>query len=269
MKRHRAKRSFAVVQSRGNRILDLIQGKGFIGIANLARELNVSEMTIRRDLERMEAEGLVRRTPGGAMAESRTRAGIEFSARQRVNPAEKERIGRLAAGLVQEGQTIYLDAGTTVFAMIQYLKHFQRLQIVTNSLPIQAKLVEISDLDVFLVGGQVLKLTVSLVGTLAVDNLSNLRFDQVFLGTSGIDVDRGLAHDSMEEIPVKRAAAAAGAKVIVLADHSKFRRNAFSLFLPIEKIDVIVTDRPIEGAESRLTEANARLKILWPKSANE
>ncbi len=269
MKRNPTKRSFSEVQSRGSRILELIEGNGFVGISNLARELSVSEMTIRRDLDRMEAEGLVRRTPGGAMTEPRTRAGIDFSSRQQENSAAKEQIGRLAAGLVREGQTIYLDAGTTVFAMIPYLKHFQRLQIVTNSLPIQAKLVETSDLDVFLVGGQVFKLTVSLVGTLAVDNLSNLRFDQVFLGTSGIDVERGLAHDSMEEIPVKRAAAAAGAKVIVLADHSKFQRNAFSLFLPIEKIDMIVTDRPVEGAESRLAEANNGLKILWPKSENE
>jgi DeoR family fructose operon transcriptional repressor len=263
------KRSFAVLQSRGNRIRDLIQEKGFIGIANLARELEVSEMTVRRDLERMEAEGLVRRTPGGAMAESKNRVGIDFIARQQENPAEKEQIGQLAAGLVQEGQTIFLDAGTTVFAMARYLRNFQRLQIVTNSLPLQAKLIETTDLEVFLVGGQVRKHTVSLVGTLAADNLSNLRFDQVFLGTSGIDVDRGLTHDAMEEIPIKRAAAAAGAKVIVLADHSKFRRNAFSLFLPIEKIDVIVTDRPIEEAGSRLTETNAHIQIVWPKNEKE
>jgi DeoR/GlpR family transcriptional regulator of sugar metabolism len=269
MSKYQINKSFVTAQTRGSQILEAIQSNGYESISNLAQALAVSEMTIRRDIERLEGEGLIRRTHGGAVSVSRIRVGIDFRVRQEENREEKDQIGRLAANLVREGQTIFLDAGSTVLAMVKYLKDFQRLQIVTNSLPVQEELTESSNLDVVLVGGRLLKLTLSLVGTLAVDNLANLRFDWAFLGTNGIDLTRGLTHNTLEEIPVKRAAASSATQAVVLADSRKFCRNSLSMFLPIDKIHMIVTDGPIEGLEAQLKDIQTNLKVLWPGKNND
>ena len=107
--------------------------------------------------------------------------------------------------------------------------------------------------------------TVSLVGTLAQDNLNAMRFDWAFLGTGGIDLERGLTHSTMEEIPVKKTAAASAQKVAVLADNSKFGYNALSLFMPIDKVDSIITNQPIKSLPVGFNDAGQKTKILWPE----
>lgn len=260
----RSEKTSTAARKRESLIVDFIRDESFCGIADLAERFNVSEMTIRRDLGRLESEGLLRRTPGGAIPMSGIRVGIDFELRRQENQAEKDKIGCLAAGLVQEGQTVFLDAGTTVLAMARGLKNMRRVQVVTSSLPVQVELAESNNFDVILIGGALLKHTVSLVGVLAVDNISNMRFDWAFLGSSGINLTRGLSHNALEEIPVKRAAAAAS-KVVVLSDRSKFHQQGLSPFLPVEEIDVIVTDGPVSEVDTRFSKAHAGLNILWPE----
>lgn len=252
-------------RKRESLIVEFIRNESFGGIADLAGRFDVSEMTIRRDLERLDSEGLLRRTPGGAIPTSGIRVGIDFELRRQENQAEKDKIGCLAAGLVQEGQTVFLDAGTTVLAMARCLKNMRRVQIVTSSLPVQVELAESNNFDVILIGGALLKHTVSLVGVLAVDNVSNMRFDWAFLGSSGINLTRGLSHNALEEIPIKRAAVASASKVVVLADRSKFHQQGLSPFLSVEEIDVIVTDGPVSEVDTRFSEAHTGLDILWPE----
>lgn len=261
----RSGKTSITARKRQSLIVAFIGKESFCGITDLAGRFDVSEMTIRRDLEHLESEGLLRRTPGGAIPMAGIQVGVGFELRRQVNQAEKDAIGRLAAGLVQEGQTVFLDAGTTVLAMARCLKNMRRVQIVTSSLPVQVELAESNSCDVILIGGTLLKYTVSLVGVLAADNVSNMRFDWAFLGSSGIDLTRGLAHNAMEEIPVKRAAAASASKVVVLADRSKFRQQGLSPFLSVEEIDVIVTDGPVSEIDTRFSEAHPRLSILWPE----
>ena len=251
-------------EQRNERILDLLSTTGFSSVSSLAHSLKVSEMTIRRDLDKLETEGHIRRTHGGAITESRTQIEIDYSSRKKRHEREKEKIGFLAASLVKSGQSIFVDAGTTTLAMAKYLKKLKNLRIITNSLPLQTELLDSNGIEVIVIGGRVLTHTMSLVGTLAQENLAAMRFDWAFLGTGGIDFKRGLTHSTMEEIPIKKAAAQSAGKVAVLADQTKFGYNALAFFMPIEEIGIIVTDAKPEKQFSEIKEGDYKTQILWP-----
>jgi DeoR/GlpR family transcriptional regulator of sugar metabolism len=251
-------------QQRLEPILDLIYTSGFTSVTEVAQQMNVSEMTIRRDFDKLEAEGLIRRAHGGAIAEHKTQVELDYRARQQRRAQEKMRIGQIAASLVQDGQSVFLDAGTTVLAMVKFLKQMKNLHIVTSSMPVQMDLMSCPHINVILVGGQIMPHTMSYVGPLAVENIQSMRFDWAFIGTGGIDVDRGLTHSTLEEIPVKKAAAASAGKVAVLADSTKFGYAALSLIMPIDNVDFIITDNAVEGVQQRLIELKSVTKILWP-----
>jgi DeoR family fructose operon transcriptional repressor len=257
-------RNVQVVNQRLEIILDHIYTNGFSGIGILAEQLCVSEMTIRRDFEKLESQGLIRRTHGGAVAEQKNQIELNYQARQRRHSVEKEAIGLLAAGLVKPGQSIFLDAGTTVLSITKFIKRMKSIQVVTCSLTAHNNLLSAPEIEVILVGGKVFAHSMSLVGTVAQDNIANMRFDWAFLGTGGIDFARGLTHSTTEEIPIKRAAAASASKVAVLADSTKFGNNALSLIMPIQQFDIIVTEKAVENVEKQLLHCNPKAMILWP-----
>jgi DeoR/GlpR family transcriptional regulator of sugar metabolism len=249
-------------QQRLDTILDLIYTSGFTSVTEVAQQMSVSEMTIRRDFDKLEAEGLIRRAHGGAIAEHRTQVELDYRARQNRRAQEKMRIGQIAASLVKEGQSIFLDAGTTVLAMVKSLKQMKNLHIVTSSLPVQMELMSHPHIDVILIGGQIFPHTMSYVGPLALENIHTMRFDWAFLGTGGIDVERGLTHSTMEEIPIKKAAAASAHKVAVLADSTKFGYNALSQIMPISSVHYIVTDKLPEGLDQDALRRED-VKLIW------
>ena len=250
------------------KILDLLSTTGFGSVSQLSFDLNVSEMTIRRDLDKLETEGKIRRTHGGAITEKRTQIELDYHSRQLRQYTEKEIIAKIATDLIQPGQSIFMDAGTTVLALAKQLKiehKSKNLRIITNSLVIQSEFMSGALGEVISTGGKILPHTMSLIGPLAQENISNMRFDWAFLGTGGIDLERGLTHSTMEEIPVKQAAADSAAKVAVLADHTKFGYNALSLFMPIDKVDSIITNQPIKSLPVGFNDAGQKTKILWPE----
>ena len=166
-------------QQRAERILDLLSGTGFSSVCDLAATIGVSEMTIRRDLDKLEAEGNIRRTHGGAITEARTQLELDYQARQKRQSTEKEQIGKLAISLIKNGQSIFVDAGTTALAMARHIKSLRniRIRVVTCSLPVQTELFNSSNIEVILTGGRMLTHTMSLVGTLTQENIANMRFD--------------------------------------------------------------------------------------------
>lgn len=255
--------------SRMEQILDFLSATGFGSVSQLAASLNVSEMTIRRDLDKLETEGKIRRTHGGAITEKRTQIELNFRSRQLRQSDQKDIIAKLAVDLIQPGQSIFMDAGTTILAMAKKLKMDQKpknLRIITNSLAIQSEFMNEPLIEVITTGGKILPHTLSLVGPLAQENIASMRFDWAFLGTGGIDLQRGLTHSTMEEIPIKQAAADSAIKVVVLADHTKFGYNALSLFMPNDKVDVIVTDCYIDKANEILKTTSKKTKLLAPAS---
>jgi len=255
-------RSGQPAQQRLDAILDIIYTSGFTSVAEVAQQMDVSEMTIRRDFDKLEADGLIRRAHGGAIAEQRTQVEVDYRARKLRRAQEKARIGQIAASLVQEGQSIFLDAGTTVLAMVKFLKPLKSLHVVTSSLPVQMEFMNCPGINVILVGGQIMPHTMSYVGPLAMENIHNMRFDWAFLGTGGIDVDRGLTHSTLEEIPIKKAAASSAAKVAVLADSTKFGYCALSLIMPISSVHYIITDSLPENCKQNAL-SDKGVQLIW------
>jgi DeoR family fructose operon transcriptional repressor len=254
-------RNVPSTKQRLDTILDLIYTSGFTSVTEVAQQMNVSEMTIRRDFDKLETEGLIRRAHGGAIAEHRTQVELDYRVRQQRRSQEKTRIGQIAASLVQDGQSIFLDAGTTVLAMVKFLKQKKNIHIVTSSLPVQMELMNQASMNVISVGGQILPHTMSYVGPLALENIRNMRFDWAFLGTGGIDVNRGLTHSTMEEIPVKKAAVESSGRVVVLADNTKFGYNALSVIMPIARADYIITNEKPEVMPSK--ESLGKAEVIW------
>lgn len=251
-------------EQRIERILNILYGVDFSSVAKLAEQFHVSEMTIRRDLDRLERDGFIRRTHGGAVLLQRAKYNIDYRIRHQCHSAEKDAIGRLAAGLVRDGQNIFLDAGTTVLAIVKHLHSLKGLKAVTSSLTVQMELLNMPGVEIILVGGKVMALTMSLAGPLARDAIARMRFDWAFLGAAGIDIHAGLTADAVEEISIQQAAVESARQVAVLADHTKFEHNALSVFMPFDKIHYLITDQLSEELRVHFAANHPHLKLLNP-----
>ncbi len=227
---------------RRRQILDLLARDGYESIQALARVMQVSEMTIRRDLNVLESEGLIRRTHGGAVTESIGQVDLDYVARRTQQGAAKRQIGEAAANFVKDGDVIFLDAGTTVLAMTEYLLHRQNLTVVTHSLTVVDRLNGRDGIELFLLGGQVRRDLMSVVGFQTEESLATYALDRAFLGTGGIDPKRGLTHATVEEIPIKKRAARNAREVWVLADRTKFNKSGSMYFLAPSQIDCLITE---------------------------
>lgn len=221
----------------------LIKEYQTVKVDELARRLNVSSNTIRRDLSLLEKQGVLKRTQGGAMAQDLQPATRQsFDLRSRTNVLEKEIIGKCAAKLVKSGSTIILDAGTTTQQLANNLRHLENLTIATNSLEIAYSLMTNPNITVILSGGIVIGASRSLTGLPAENFFTHIHADQIFLATCGISLERGLTNRNMHEIPVKQKMIEVAREVILLADHDKFDKVALSSFAPLSCVHKIVTD---------------------------
>lgn len=221
----------------------LIKEYQTVKVEELARRLDVSHNTIRRDLSALEKQGVLKRTQGGAIVQDLQPATRQsFALRSRTNVLEKEIIGKCAARLVKSGSTIILDAGTTTQQLADNLRHLENLTIATNSLEIAYSLMTNQNITVILSGGIVIGASRSLTGLPAENFFTQIHADQIFLATCGISLERGLSNRNMHEIPVKQKMIEVAREVILLADHDKFDKVALSSFAPLSCVHKIVTD---------------------------
>lgn len=214
-------------------------------VRDAAERLGISEMTVRRDFDELAEQGRVKRVRGGARTCSAKRGltiSREFSRteKQLLHPNSKRAIGRAAAALVAEGDTIFLANGTTAEAMAGELPDV-RLRIVTNSLPVFATLEERSNIELFLLGGLFRPGTGALVGPMAEETLSNMGLAKAFVGVNGINEGKAYA-SNMEACALQRAALESADERYLLADGSKFGRRDFFSFFDLEDVSAIVTD---------------------------
>jgi DeoR/GlpR family transcriptional regulator of sugar metabolism len=236
-------RSHAVnVRERRQITLESLSEHGEVSVAELSRAAGVSEMTIRRDLEALEREGLLRRVHGGAI--SAVSRGYEppFALRAGREPEAKTRIGQLAATLVSEGETAAIDVGTTTLAFARALDSGAGLTVVTPSVRVAELLAGNASMRVILTGGITRPGELSLVGDLAERAFEDLYCDTAFLGVGGIDAGAGLTEFNLDDARVKRAALTSARRCVVLADATKLAKIAFARICPIERVDVLVTD---------------------------
>lgn len=217
-----------------------------VDVAEMAEELAVAPETVRRDLNALERQGLVRRVHGGAIAIERLGFEPSVDARTEHRSAEKERIGRAALDLLPERGTLLIDAGTTTRRLAESLPTGREFTVVTNSVAIATVVAARGDLTLHMLGGVVRTRTLAAVGPWSVDALGGIVVDVAFLGTNGLSIGRGLTTPDQVEAATKRAMVACAGRAVVLADHTKIGNDHFARFATIEQIDVLVCDTGLD-----------------------
>ncbi|MGC2401695.1 MAG: DeoR/GlpR family DNA-binding transcription regulator [Acidobacteriaceae bacterium] len=243
---------------RAKEILRLLLRNGKTPVEDLTAALRASSASIRRDLTRLEERGLVHRTHGGAMLANPGKAVYEpfrfdasFEVREDRFATEKQRIARSAAALVQEGETIGIAAGTTTTLVARQLLHRKRLHILTNAVNIGMELSS-STLQTTLSGGSMRWAgAFSLVGPAAIESISSVVLDRLFVGVTGVDPVHGATTIEVEEAAVFRAMVRQAQQVIVVADSSKIGQTSPAVVCPIHEIDLIITDDGVSEDASR------------------
>ena len=230
-------------EERRRAILEILNREGRVLVLDLAKRFETSQVTIRKDLEDLHAHGLIHRTHGGALP-SREGALEDPTLREKekLHRKEKLRIAEAAARLVQEGQVVILDSGTTTTAIARALRHFQNLTIVTNAVNIAAELSGTA-VEVILTGGTLRKNSFSLVGPIAEETLHRLNADLLFLGVDGFDVQYGLSTPNLLEAKVNRVMVEVAKRIVAACDSSKFGRRSLSLIVPPSALHEVITDR--------------------------
>jgi DeoR family fructose operon transcriptional repressor len=233
-------------EERQQRILTAARSDGRVEVASLADVLQVTAETVRRDLDRLERQGLLRRVHGGAIPVSQVDFEPGLSQRDATAAAEKGRIARAALRLLPERGTVLLDAGTTTARLAAALPDDCELTIVTNALPIASMLATRPRVTVHLIGGRVRGRTLAAVDTWAINTLAELNVDVAVIGTNGFSVERGLTTPDLAEAGVKQAMVAAGRRVVVLADSSKYGNDQLARFAQWRDVTTLVTDSNLE-----------------------
>ncbi len=230
-------------------LLQKLQDNGYVQVAELAANLGVSVITIRRDLEHMEKEGRCIRTRGGAVcAPNSTTLELPYDIKRRRYMDEKRRIAAAAAELIGEGETIILDAGSTTYELALLLLRRRALTVVTNDLQIATKLASNPSITLVCTGGIARANVYTLQGPQVESFLRTLRVNKAFLGADAIHPDGIVANVNLEEVAVKQAIVRSGERVILLADSSKFAITGFVEVCDLSKIDMLITDSGVSQA---------------------
>lgn len=250
-------------EERRRAILDQLTHQGRVLVTELSHQFETSQVTIRKDLEILHANGLIHRTHGGALpAREGALEDPTLREKEKLHRQEKLRIAENAASKVKEGQVIILDSGTTTTAIARALRNFQNLTIITNAVNIAAELAGTA-VEVILTGGTLRKNSFSLVGPIAEETLRRLSADMLFLGLDGIDVQYGFSTPNLLEAKVNRVMVEIAKKTTAVCDSSKFGRRSLSLIAPISAAQEVITDRGTPKSDVRvLKQAGVEVTIV-------
>ncbi len=255
------KSNAASIQARRGEILARLRVAGSVGVHEMSRAFRVSASTIRRDLEALAGSGAVRFHGGMKMAAPAAARESVFEEKRDRSVSLKAVIARFAAERIQDGQTVFLNAGTTTLALFREIRD-RDICIVTNNIAIVMEAAS-ARADLLLVGGQYREKSRSLVGGMAAHSLAQAFADFCFLGTNGVSPERGLTTILHQEADVNRAMAARARRVVCIADSSKIGVDAGFVSLPLEKVDSIVTDGGTDRALlAELENAGTRVELV-------
>lgn len=231
-------------KTRRSTIAERLRSQGEASIGELAVLFGTSEMTIRRDLDQLEVDGLARRARGGAISVQSRSFEPPILQRAAQSAEAKRAIGAVAASLLRENETVFLDVGTTTHEMAKAIAPDLPITAITSSLLIAMELSTKPAVKTIVTGGVIRQGELSLIGPRAQVSFADLNFDAVFMGVAGVSDTKGLTEYNLDDADVKRTAMVAGRRVIVLADESKIGRVALVTFAPIHSVDVLITDAP-------------------------
>jgi DeoR family transcriptional regulator, fructose operon transcriptional repressor len=248
-----------IVEERRSRLLELVRVRGFAALPDLADALQVSKSTLRRDLDYLEETGSAKRTHGGVFYTGASPKLPHFDERQPAQWDRKRAIAARAVELIEDGDTVLLDGGTTTYELARLLVG-RPLQVVTNSLPVANLFASSANTDLVLVGGYVYPRTGVSLGPYANEMLSRLHVRKTVLSVSGIN-DRGFYNNNLLLVETERAMMQAAEEVIVVADSTKFGHQSLALLCPIEEVNRLVVDEGVTS-EWRDKLAAAEVQLL-------
>ncbi len=247
-------------------ILQAVSRSGAARMSELATTLDVSEMTVRRDIDALAEAGLIEKVHGGAVAilESSNISEPPFKATSMREQAAKDAIAAKASEMVKPGSSIALMGGSTVFAMARHIAHIPRITVVTNSLPVSDYLHrEGNSSQVVILTGGMRTPTDSFVGELTISALQRLNLDVAFIGTHGVDITGGFSSPNLYEAETNRSVRQRTKKFVVLADHTKWGKVGISTFAQLNEADALITDNALDlKAISALREHVASIEVV-------
>lgn len=246
------------LNERQQQLLSMLESAGEVKVAGLKENFGVTEMTIRRDLEKLELAGFVKRTFGGAILASKD---VAIGERTGVMTDEKIAIGKLAASLVQENDSVFIDGGTTTLQVARHLKPGMNITVVTNALNIAMELLE-RKITTVVTGGMALETTSTLVGPGTIEAIGKMAFDRVFLGATGVTPKHGFSNSNMYEAEIKRMAISQASEVNVVVDHTKYGAKELFSFAGLAEVKrVISSGLPDEALRQACEESGVELLI--------
>ncbi len=255
-----------LMRPRHFQVLEMLKQEPTALVRDLAVRMGVSESTVRRDLDDLESQGLVRRLYGGVVLQSQPQAQVEppFEVREISQRREKDLIGRAAAALVQNGQVVFIDGGTTTEAIIPYLLERSNLTVVTCGLNIALALARAPHVSTILIGGELHVPSQSFTGPLALEILEayRLRCNLAFIGTGGVSAQYGVTNRILDRIQIKRRAMAMSQHTAVVADSTKIGVVTLGHVAPIEAVHYLITDDAApQGELARIAARGVTVKV--------
>jgi DeoR family transcriptional regulator, fructose operon transcriptional repressor len=255
-----------IVEERRQKVLELVNERGFVALGELAKALDASESTIRRDLDYWHQHGLLKRTHGGAMFRENAQAMPALEERIAREIEEKRQIAEAAAIRIQDGDSILIDGGTTTLELARILLG-RPLQIVTNSLPIANLFASSPETDLVMLGGYVYPRTGVALGRLTIRMLEDVHVRQAIMGVGGITA-QGLFNSNLLLVETERAMMRSADEVVVLADHTKLGQKALAFLCELNAVDTLIVDRAVQPDQRTLV-GQAEVKLIVAGEAEE
>jgi len=260
MKSHNGDKIFQ--EERIQEITKILERENRVLINDLCKTFNTTPVTIRKDLALLENQGVLKRTHGGAILHKPLFRGLALNEKEKLNAREKERIANEAVKMINEGDVVILDSGSTTAYLARAMRKLKGVTVITNAVNIALELAN-SELEVMLIGGALQKNSSTLVGPLAEDALSKVSADKLFHGADGIDYDIGLTTPDITEAKTSRVMMQRAGENILLADSSKFGRRSLGVICQMKEVDKIITTKKMDKLEiKKLNELKVEVTIV-------
>jgi DeoR/GlpR family transcriptional regulator of sugar metabolism len=247
---------------RRKRIISILQEKSSVLVPELSKEFKVTEETIRRDLEKLEREGVLKRTYGGAVLNESTNVDLPLNIREVTNKEGKEAIGIKVAEFIEDGDTILLDSSSTALHIASKLKRKKNITVITNSVKVVLELSDAANCKVISTGGTLRENAMSFVGHMAEQSVKNYNVDKAIICCKGVDKVKQITESNEMEAQVKRSMISSADKVYLVVDNTKFDRVAFVKMLSFEAVNIIFTDKKLSEDWEQLLK-NYNVEIVY------
>lgn len=241
---------------RRNKILEILQKDGRVVVSDLGLLFKVTEETIRRDLEKLEKDGLAKKTYGGAILVDNLSIDLPYTVRMKTNVDSKEAIARKVSDLIDDGDHLMLDASSTAIFVAKHLKYKRNLTVITNSIEILLELSGVPGCKVLSTGGVLKEGSLSLIGYQAEKMINSFHVNKTIISAKGLDLKKGITDSNESEVHIKKLMLEAANTKILIADSSKFDRISFTKICDYNEIDMLVTDSALDERWSEVLDKN-------------